>query len=249
MVWTEARKAAEIQALSLLAWPRAVCYLVPRFAGGCASGPFLAGIQCLAAIGLGPAGVNEGDATVASDTSGIAGIAGRYAAALYDLADERKDLDAVAEGLVPLKTMIEESEDLRRLIRSPLIDRRSQKAAIDAVLEKAETPELVRRFVAVVADNRRLFALPAMIDAYRRLLAERRGEVTAEVTSAAPLSDGQVSALTEVLRQKMGAKVAVDLKVDQSIIGGLIVKVGSRMIDNSLRTKLQRLQFAMKGVS
>lgn len=186
---------------------------------------------------------------MASDATGVSGIAARYATALYDLADERKALDEVNDQLAALRALIDESDDLRRLLRSPLLSRQKQAAAIDAVLARAGSADLVRRFVAVVAENRRLFALPAMIDAYRRILAERRGEVTAEVTSAAPLSDSQVGAVTDVLRRAVGGKVSVDLKVDPTLIGGLVVKVGSRMIDNSLRTKLQRMQLSMKGVS
>ena len=117
------------------------------------------------------------------------------------------------------------------------------------MLERAGISDLVRRFVAVVAENRRLFALPGMIAAYSALLAERRGEVTAEVTSATPLNEAQLVAIDTALGRAVGGKVAVDTRVDPDIIGGLIVKVGSRMIDNSLKTKLQRLQLAMKGAS
>ncbi len=186
---------------------------------------------------------------MASDATGISGIAGRYATALYELADEQKALDAVKADLDAVGGLIAESADLRLLIRSPVFTRQDQSRAVAAILEQAGISELVRRFVAVVADNRRLFALPSMIAAYSALLAERRGEVTAEVTSAVPLGETQVSAIDDVLRRAVGSKVAVDTRVDPGIIGGLIVKVGSRMIDNSLKTKLQRLQVAMKGVS
>jgi F-type H+-transporting ATPase subunit delta len=186
---------------------------------------------------------------VASDATGISGIAGRYATALYELADERKLLDEVKSDLDAVDRMITESDDLRLLIRTPVFTRQQQANAVSALLDKAGVSDLVRRFVVVVADNRRLFALPDMIAAYGKLLAERRGEVTAEVTSAMPLSETQVSAIDDVLRRAMGSKVAVTTRVDPDIIGGLIVKVGSRMIDNSLKSKLQRLQLAMKGVS
>lgn len=184
---------------------------------------------------------------MARDESGLSGLAGRYALALLDLADEKKELDAVADDLRGLRTAIAESEDLRRLIRSPLFSREQQSRAMDSILDKAGTGELTRRFVLVVAENRRLFALPQMIGAYLAELARRRGEITAQVTSAIELSDEQRKTLVETLRGSVGAKVQVDVKVDPSLIGGLIVKVGSRMIDNSLRSKLQRLQFAMKG--
>ena len=186
---------------------------------------------------------------MASDATGISGIARRYATALYDLADEQNLLDAVKADLDAVGALIDASADLRLLIQSPLFTRRDQARAIAAVLEHAGIAELVRRFVAVVAENRRLSALPAMIAAYSALLAERRGEVTAEVTSATPLSATQLAAIDTALGHAIGGKVAVDTRVDPSIIGGLIVKVGSRMIDNSLKTKLQRLQLAMKGAS
>lgn len=178
-------------------------------------------------------------------TSG--GLAGRYASALFDLADERKELDQVAEELKALKAAIAESEDLRRFIRSPLYDRDEQSKAMAAILDKAGAGELTRRFVLVVAHNRRLFALPGMIDAFLAELAHRRGEVTAQVTAANDLSDSQKDALLAALRKVVGGKVQMDLRIDRSLIGGLVVKVGSRMIDTSLRSKLERLELAMKG--
>ncbi len=185
---------------------------------------------------------------MATDTSGLSGLAGRYAAALYDIAETAGTLDAVAEDLRGLNRLVDESDDLRRLIRSPVVDRTDQAKAMAAVLERAGVNELTKRFVGVVADNRRLFVLPQIIEAYLRRLAERRGEVTAHVISAKPLSQAQVDKVTEQLRTKLGAKVVVDLKVDPTLIGGLVVRVGSKLIDDSLRTKLARLQLAMKGV-
>ena len=185
---------------------------------------------------------------MAGEDTGLSGLAGRYALALLELADDKKALDQVADDLRGLKALIADSEDLRRLIRSPLYSRDQQRAAMAAILEKAGIGDLTRRFVLVVAENRRLFALPQMIDAYLAELARRRGDVTAQVTSAAELSDTQRAALVDALRASVGAKVQVDVTVDRSLIGGLIVKVGSRMVDSSLRSKLQRLQLAMKGV-
>ena len=117
-----------------------------------------------------------------------------------------------------------------------------------ALLDKAGASDLTRNFVGLVARNRRLFVLPEMIDAYLATLAARRGEVTADVTAAAKLSEGQMTALAEALRKVVGAKVSIDLSVDPALIGGLVVKVGSRLFDSSLRTKLQKLELAMKGV-
>jgi len=178
----------------------------------------------------------------------LSGLAGRYALALIELADEKKELDQVADDLSALKALIAESEGLRKLIRSPLLSRPVKSKAMATILEKAGIGEITRRFVLVVTRNRRLFALPRMIDAYLAELARRRGEVTAEVVSATELNDTQQKALVEALHAAVGGKVRIDLKVDRDLIGGLIVKVGSRMVDNSLRSKLQRLQLAMKGV-
>ncbi len=184
---------------------------------------------------------------MAGEDTSLSGLAGRYALALLELADDKKELDSVAQDLRGLRGIIAESEDLRRLILSPLFTRQQQAQAMAAVLDKAGIGELTRRFVLLVAQNRRLFALTRMINAYLAELARRRGEVTARVTSASALTDGQHRALDAALRAEVGAKVKIDVKVDPGLIGGLVVRVGSRMIDNSLRNKLQRLQLAMKG--
>jgi F-type H+-transporting ATPase subunit delta len=184
---------------------------------------------------------------LAGDETIMSGLAGRYASALLELAEDQKQLDSVADELRGLKGIIVESEDLRRLIRSPLYGRDQQAKAMSAILDKAGVGELTRRFVLVVARNRRLFALTQMIDAYLAELARRRGEVTAQVVAARELSESQRNALVEALRRMVGGKVKVDLKVDAGLIGGLVVKVGSRMVDTSLRSKLQRLELAMKG--
>ncbi|MHA1600339.1 MAG: F0F1 ATP synthase subunit delta [Alphaproteobacteria bacterium] len=185
---------------------------------------------------------------MAGANTSLSGLAGRYALALLDLADEEKSLDSVADDLRALRQMIGESEDFRRVLSSPMFSREQQAAAVLAIAEKAGLGETTRRFTQVLARNRRLFALPQIIDAYLSELAHRRGEVTAHVTSAVELSSAQRQALVESLKASVGGKVQVDVKVDDSLIGGLIVKVGSRMIDNSLRSKLQRLQLAMKGI-
>ena len=186
---------------------------------------------------------------MASEATGVSGLAERYAAALFELADERRRLDEVASDLRQLRAMLAASQDLARLVRSPILTRGEQGKAIAALVERAGFTPLVRDFLAVVAKNRRLFAVPAMIEAYLRSLAERRGEVTAEVTAALPLSEGQLGLLSEQLRRSVGRRVSLEVKVDPGLIGGLIVKLGSRMIDGSVNSKLQRLQLAMKGAS
>jgi F-type H+-transporting ATPase subunit delta len=185
---------------------------------------------------------------VASKSSGAAGLADRYAAALFDLADERRALDEVANDLRQLRTMIGESPELRRLVRSPVLSRVEQGRAIAALAQQAGLSEITRNFLGLVAQNRRLFAVPDMIEAFLAKLAERRGEVTAQVTAAQELTPAQSAALQEQLRKAVGSKVAVEVKVDPALLGGMVVKVGSRMVDASLKSKLQRLQIAMKGV-
>lgn len=184
---------------------------------------------------------------MASRQTGVSEIAERYALALFELADERKVLDDVAKDLRALKAMLAESADLQRLIRSPVLSRAEQGAAIAALLTRSGAEELTRNFAALAAANRRLFALPRMIDAYLAELARRRGEVTAEVTAANKLTAAQEKSLTETLKKLVGAKVSVDLKIDPDLLGGLIVKLGSKLFDSSLRTKLRKLELAMKG--
>lgn len=178
----------------------------------------------------------------------VGGLAGRYALALYELADQKKLLDEVAADLAALRTAIDDSADLRGLIRSPVYGRDEQAKAIGAVLEKAGAQQIVRNFVGVVAENGRLFALPRMIDGFLAELRRRRGEVTAKVICARPLSAAQEKELAETLQKTAGGKVQIDTKIDPSLLGGLIVQVGSRMVDGSLKSKLERMKFAMKGI-
>jgi F-type H+-transporting ATPase subunit delta len=185
---------------------------------------------------------------LASEATGVSGIAERYAAALFDLADERRTFDEVASDLRQLRTMLAASVDLSRLVRSPILTRGEQGKAIAALAAHAGFSPLVRDFLAVVAKNRRLFAVPAMIEAYLEKLAERRGEITAQVTAARPLSETQLALLSDQLRRSAGRRVSVDARVDPALIGGMIVRVGSRMVDGSIKSKLQRLQLAMKGI-
>jgi F-type H+-transporting ATPase subunit delta len=185
---------------------------------------------------------------VASEGTGVSGLADRYAAALFELADENKALDAVASDLRGLRDLLAASADLRHLVRSPILSRAEQAKAVAAVASHAGFDALTRNFLGLVAQNRRLFAVPAMIRAFLERLAARRGEVTAEVTSALELTPAQFAAVGDQLRKAMGSKVAVEVKVDKELLGGLVVKVGSRMVDASLRSKLHRLQLAMKSV-
>lgn len=178
------------------------------------------------------------------------GVAGRYAAALYDLTEGTKTGAKSAKGvegdLDALQALLDESADLRRLVESPAFTKDVQASAIAAVLDKAGIKGLTKQFVGVVADNRRLFALPGMIKAFKQIAAEKRGEMSAEVTSAIALTAAQRKELSASLKEKLGSDVQLIEKVDASILGGLVVKVGSRMIDTSLKTKLNQLKYAMK---
>ena len=184
-----------------------------------------------------------------SISSVTSGVAGRYAAALFELADEERSLDEIAADARTIRGLLAESADLRRLVASPVIGREEQGLAITAVLEKAGVSQLTRNFVGVVAKNRRLFALNDMCISYSELLSSRRGEMTAEVTTAQPFNEKQRNELEQALRKAIGSKVALDTRVDQALLGGIIVKVGSRMVDASLKTKLQRLELSLKGAA
>ena len=183
-----------------------------------------------------------------SETSIVSGISGRYASALFDLAREQGALDDVARDLASIDGMISDSADLARLVRSPVISREEQGRAMAAVMEAAEIGGLVSRFVGLVAQNRRLFALRDMVTAYRKLLSDHRGEATARVTSARPLSDEQVARIKSQLAGIVDQEISLSSDVDESLLGGLVVRIGSRMVDSSLRTKLEKIQTAMKEV-
>ena len=185
---------------------------------------------------------------LAAQTSEQGGLATRYAAALFELAEDKHQLDAVAGDLAALAQMIIDSADLKRLINSPVLSRADQGKGIAAVLKAANFGDLTQKFIGLVAENRRLFAVPAMIRAFQKLLADKRGQMTAEVTAARALTAAQQAAVSDAIKRVVGGTVTIDVKVDPSLLGGLIVRVGSRMIDSSLKTKLQKLQFAMKGV-
>lgn len=185
---------------------------------------------------------------MSSSNSVIAGMPGRYATALFELAQEAKQIDQVEGDLKSFQSMLDESEDLVRLVRSPVFSADDQREAIAAIFEKAGIGGLTANFFKLVAQNRRLFAIRDMLKAFRALVARHRGEVTADVTSAVALNDEQLKSLQDALKGSIGKDVQINTSVDPSLLGGLVVKVGSRMIDSSLRTKLNSLRVAMKEV-
>jgi F-type H+-transporting ATPase subunit delta len=175
------------------------------------------------------------------------GLAGRYARALFELAQEQKAVDAVSADLASLRRAMETSSDLNRLVRSPVFGAEDQAKALKAVLEKMGANALSIKFVLLVAQKRRLFVLTQIIRQYEHLVAKSRGETEAEVTAARALNDAEIDALKAALKSSLGKEPRLHAKVDPALLGGLIVKVGSRMIDSSLRTKLDGLRAAMKG--
>jgi F-type H+-transporting ATPase subunit delta len=184
---------------------------------------------------------------VAGEDQTVSGMAGRYATALFELALENKAVDAVKKDLDQFDALIADSADLKRLVRSPVFDADEQLKALSAILAKAGIGGLAANFLRVITTNRRLFAVRDMIRAYRTLVARHKGEVTAHVTVAEKLSDTHLDALKSALKSvTSGRDIDLDVKIDPAIIGGLIVKVGSRMVDSSLRTKLNSIKLAMK---
>lgn len=176
-------------------------------------------------------------------------IARPYGSALFDLASEAKAVEAVEADLDAIAGLVDSSDDFSRFLVSPTIATDAKSAAIESILEKIKPHELLANTLRLVARNGRLFALVAIIAEYKRLAAEARNEVSAEVVSAAPLTTAQQAELSAVLKQKIGKNVSLIARVDESLIGGLVVKVGSQMIDTSLKTKLSAMKIAMKGVS
>ncbi|MGN6486257.1 MAG: F0F1 ATP synthase subunit delta [Devosia sp.] len=185
---------------------------------------------------------------MAAQDSVLTQIARPYASALFDLAKADNSVAAVEQGLEQLVALAHESPDFSRFLRSPVINTEEKAVAIGALLERAKPHTTVGNFVRVVARNGRLFALPAIVSAFKQRAAESRGEVTADVTSAAPLTAAQVATLADTLKAKIGKSVTLNQHVDPSLIGGLVVKVGSQMIDSSLKTKLTAMKIAMKEV-
>lgn len=176
-----------------------------------------------------------------------ASLAGRYASALFDLAEQSRSIDAVERSLADVRRALEESPEFKALVASPVVARG---AAVKAVLSTADVlgvDPTTRNFLGVLAENRRLSQLPAIARFFRDLAARHRGEVSAEVTSAHPLDAAQVDELKQQLRRRIGREVSIDLAVDPTLLGGLVVRVGSQMIDSSIRTRLNALASAMKG--
>ncbi len=185
---------------------------------------------------------------MAQSASPVSAVTERYAGSLFDLALEAKSIAAVEKDLSSIEAMINGSAELKRLVVSPVFTAEDQAKAIGALVSKAKIGGLVGNFLQVAARNRRLFAVPGMITAFRRIAAEHRGETTAEVTSAHALTAAQEKELKDTLKSVAGKDVAFAVTVDPSLLGGLIVKMGSRQIDTSLRTKLSSLKLSLKEV-
>ena len=184
--------------------------------------------------------------TLAAEAPILSGMAGRYATALFELALEANAVEAVQADLDRFDALVAESADLNRLVRSPVFSAKEQLQALSAVLDRVGISGMTANFLKLVAANRRLFAVRDMIKAFRALVAEHKGEATAAVTVAEPLKNQHVDALRAALKSVTGKDVDLDIKIDPAILGGLVVKLGSRMVDSSLRTKLNGIKHAMK---
>ena len=183
---------------------------------------------------------------MAAEDPSVSGVSGRYATALFELARDEQSVDQVRADLDKFEAMLNDGADLKRLVRSPVFAADAQLKALTAVLDKAGIAGTSAKFLKVLTANRRLFAVADVIRAYRALVAKFKGEASAEVTVAEELSDKNLDALKAALKSVTGKDVALNVKVDPSIIGGLVVKLGSRMVDSSLRTKLNSIKNAMK---
>jgi len=181
-------------------------------------------------------------------TSIVTGLHGRYATALYELAASSGNVAAVERDLQDLQRAIASSADLKRLIKSPVFSREEQWKALDTITRAMRLSDLTRRFLGVVTHNRRLFALPDIVEDYFKLVAHFRGELSAQITSARRLSEPQINSIKATLKSALGQTINLSQTVDDSLLGGLIVKVGSVMVDSSIRTQLAKLQVAMREV-
>jgi F-type H+-transporting ATPase subunit delta len=184
---------------------------------------------------------------VASEKAHETGLSGRYANAVFELAQEQGLVDAVAGDLAALRTAMARSADLARLVKSPVFSHEEQSRALKPVLERMGANPLTIKFLLTLTRKRRLFALDGVIAAYNRLVARLKGEVEAQVTSAHPLSPAEAAELRSVLKARLGREPRLDAHVDPALLGGLVIKVGSRMIDSSIRTKLAGIRAAMRG--
>jgi F-type H+-transporting ATPase subunit delta len=184
---------------------------------------------------------------VATEKARETGLAGRYANAVFELAQEQGVVDAVGADFASLRVAMRASSDLTRLIKSPLFGHEDQARALKPVLEQMKVHPLTLKFLLTLTGKRRLFALGDVIAAYDRLVARLKGEVQAQVTSAHELTADQTAELKSVLKSKLGREPRLDMRVDPALLGGLVVKVGSRMIDSSIRTKLAGIRAAMRG--
>jgi F-type H+-transporting ATPase subunit delta len=189
---------------------------------------------------------SEEERFVATDDPSVSGVSGRYATALFELARDEKSIDAIKADLDKFEAMMNDSADLSRLVRSPVFTAEMQSKALSAVLDKAGIGGISAKFLRVLTANRRLFAVREVIKAFRALVARFKGEATADIIVAEKLSDKNLDALKAALKAVSGKDVDLNVNVDPTIIGGLIVKLGSRMIDSSLRTKLNSIKNAMK---
>ncbi|WP_375428567.1 F0F1 ATP synthase subunit delta [uncultured Sphingomonas sp.] len=176
-----------------------------------------------------------------------ASLAGRYAVALFELARDAKAIDTAERSLIRVRDAVATNPDFRRLTTSPLVSRKQAARAVDATATPLGVDSTTRNFLGVLAANRRLAELPKIVRAFRTLASRHRGEINAEVTSAHPLTDDQVTELKRQLRLRLGREVSVDMAVDPELLGGLVVRIGSQMIDSSIRTRLNTLANAMKG--
>ncbi len=181
-------------------------------------------------------------------SSSVSGVAERYASALFDLARDDSSIEKIVGELANVSGMLDGSPDFRRLVESPVFSAEDQEKAVGAVADKAGIGGLTGNFLRLIARNRRLFAMPGIIRAFHDMAAKYRGEVTAEVTSAHPLSGDQVNALKSALKGRLGKDVTLQARVNPALLGGLVVKVGSRMIDTSLRTRLMNVKTQLKEV-
>ena len=190
----------------------------------------------------------QGTSFVTSQKAIVSGLQGRYALAVFDLAVENNALQDVEADLASMRALLSDSADFNTLVSSPIVTRDEQQKGVEAVAKAAGFSKLTSDFLGVLAANRRLVALESIIEAFEKLVADHRGEVNANVVSAAKLSSAQMKSLQKNLKSAIGRDVMIDQVVDESLLGGLKVKVGSRMIDSSLKTKLDNLAIAMKGV-